>query len=258
MVVLPAWSDRASCFFTIVSLSPYERAWQRPHLPVRSFNLETTRTTKAWNPRSMMLFREDLEEILKIFRSVVPDSPISIEDEETQYPSFDEVSVQKGPNVINLRIINTAVGIRLQLRHPTSPAPTTTLATTKISDEADLTFYRAKEFLEVRRRPSQYWLGTVLPALCISIIPLFSFVFYLHRGDTPPFRLGFVITFVLVLAVVGLLVGPMFKYSSSYLVTLKREREAASFFKRNRDRFLMSLLFFGLGIVVTLIVQYFK
>lgn len=65
-------------------------------------------------------------------------------------------------------------------------------------------------------------------------------------------------TFILVLATVGLFVGPMFKYSTSYLVTLKREREAASFFKRNRDRFLMSLLFFLSGIAVTLILQYFK
>jgi hypothetical protein len=258
MVVLSARLDWARCFLTIVSLSP-ANVRSKATLPVWRFNLEATRTTKAWNPSSIMLFREDLEEILRIFRSVAPDSPISIEDEETQYPSFDEVFAQKGPNVVNLRIINAAVGVKLQLRRYPTATSTTTLATTKISDDADLTFYRAKEFLEVKRRPSQYWLGTVLPALCISIIPLFSFIFYLHRGDTPPVRpWGFVITFVLALATVGLFVGPMFKYSSSYLVTLKREREAASFFKRNRDRFLMSLLFFGLGIVVTLIVQYFK
>ncbi len=258
MVVLSVHLDRARCFLTIVSLSP-ANVRSKATLPVRRFNLETTRTTKAWNPSSIMLFREDLEEILRIFRSVAPDSPISIEDEEAQYPSFDEVFAQKGPNVVNLRIINASVGVKLQLRRYPTATSTTTLATTKISDDADLTFYRAKEFLEVRRRPSQYWLGTVLPALCISIIPLFSFLFYLHRGDTPPVRLwGFVITFALALASVGLFVGPMFKYSSSYLVTLKREREAASFFKRNKDRFLMSLLFFGLGIVVTLIVQYFK
>jgi cell division protein FtsW (lipid II flippase) len=65
-------------------------------------------------------------------------------------------------------------------------------------------------------------------------------------------------SFILALAIVGLFFGPMFKYSTSYLVTLRREREDASFFKRNRDRFLMSLLFFVLGIAVTLILQYFK
>jgi hypothetical protein len=221
--------------------------------------LETTRTTKAWNPSSIMLFREDLEDILKIFRAVAPDSQISIEDEETHYSSFEEVLVQKGPNVINLRIINATVGIKLQLRRNPTATSTTILATTKASDEADLTFYRVKEFLEVRRRPSQFWLGTVLPALCISIIPLLSFVMYLHRAEAPPYRplvgLGM---FMLVLAIVGLVLGPLFKHSSSYLVTLKRKREDASFFKRNRDRFLMSLLFFVLGIAVTLILQYFK
>jgi hypothetical protein len=168
-----------------------------------------------------MLFLEDLEEILKIFQTAAPDSSISIEDEETQYPSFDEVFAQKGPNVVNLRIINAAVGIKLQLRQYPTATSATTLATTKISDEADLTFYRAKEFLEVRRRPSQYWFGTVLPALCISIIPLFSFINYLHRADVPPRHWIILSTFILALAIVGLFVGPMFKYSSSYLVTLR-------------------------------------
>jgi hypothetical protein len=206
-----------------------------------------------------MLFREDLEEILKIFRSVAPNSPISIEDEETDYPSFEEVLVQKGPNVVSLRIINPAVGIKLQLRRFPTATSTTTLATTKISDEADLTFYRAKEFLEVRRRPSQYLLGTVLPAVCISIIPLLIFLMYLHRGDAPPFRPGVFLEIVILgFAIAGLFLGPLSKYSTSYLVTLKREREDASFFKRNKDRFLMSLLFFVLGIAATLILQYFK
>jgi len=220
--------------------------------------LETTRTTKAWNPSSIMLFREDLEEILKIFRTVAPDSSISIEDEETHYSSLDEVLVQKGPSVISLRIINTAVGIKLQPRRYPTAGPTT-LATTKISDEADLTFYRAKEFLEVRRPPSQYWLGTVLPALCISIIPLLSFIMYLHRADAPPYQPLVALSIVInAFAIAALFVSPLFKHSSSYLVTLKREREDASFLKRNKDRFLMSLLFFVLGIAVTLILQYYK
>jgi hypothetical protein len=231
----------------------------KTHSPDTEIHLETTRTTRAWSPSSIMLFREDLEEILKIFRSVAPDSSISIEDEETNYPSFEEVLVQKGPNVINLRIINAVVGVKLQLRRFPTATSTTTLATTKISDEADLTFYRAKEFLEVRQRPSQFWLGTVLPAVCISTIPLLSFLMYPHRWDAPPLPPVVALeTVILALAIAGLFIGPLFKYSASYLVTLKREREDASFFKRNRDRFLMSLLFFFLGIAAGLIIQHFK
>jgi hypothetical protein len=238
----------------------------RPKLKIGSrekvgteFPLETTRTTKAWNPSSIMLFREDLEEILKIFRTTAADSPISIEDEENQYPSLEEVLVHKGPNVVSLRIINAAVGIKLQLRRYPTATSTTTLATTKISEEAELTFYRAKEFLEVRRRPSQKWFGTILPAICISIIPLLSYVTYLHRAETPPVRPWVPLSIiVLVLAIFGLFLGPIFKYSTSYLVTLKRERDDASFFKRNKDRFLMSLLFFVIGIAVTLILKFLK
>jgi cell division protein FtsW (lipid II flippase) len=64
--------------------------------------------------------------------------------------------------------------------------------------------------------------------------------------------------FILALAIAGLFVGPMFKYSTAYLVTLKREREDASFFKRNKDRLIVGLLFFVLGIVATLIAEHSK
>jgi hypothetical protein len=233
-------------------------------IAVMEIALETTRTTKAWNPSSLMLFREDLEEILTIFRTLAPDSHILIEDEETHYPSFEELLVQKGPNVINLRIINADVGVKLHLRRYPTATIRTTLATTKVSDEADLTFYRAKEFLEVRRRPSQYWLGTILPAVCIAIIPLLGFILYLHRGDTQPVRLSdSLLLFVFAFALAGLSIGfPVIKYSTAYLVTLKWEREDASFFKRNKDTILVSILvsilFFVLGIAATLILQHFK
>jgi len=167
--------------------------------------------------------------------------------------------VQKGPNVISLRIVNAAVGIKLQLRRYPTTTSTTTLATTKISDVADLAFYRAKEFLEERRRPSQFWLGTVVPAICISIIPLFGFVMYLHRSDAPPLPplVGLSIV-VFAFACLGLFLSPLIKLSSTYLVTLKREREDASFFNRNKDRILVSLLFFVLGSALTLILEYLK
>lgn len=74
-----------------------------------------------------MLFREDLEEIVRIFRVAAPDSTVSIEDDETQYPSFAEVLVQKGPMVLSLRLINPSVGIKLQLQRSPTAAKTTTL-----------------------------------------------------------------------------------------------------------------------------------
>src|ERR1700737_3997043 len=78
------------------------------------------------------------------------------------------------------------------------------------------------------------------------------------RGCASPSALDRAIVVLDALAIAGLILGPMLKYSTSYLVTLRRQREDASFFKRNRDAFILSLLFFVLGVAVTLIVQYFK
>jgi hypothetical protein len=205
------------------------------------------------------LYREDLEEIVRIFRIAAPDSTVSIEDDETQYPSFAEVLVQKGPMVFSLRLINPTVGIKLQLQRSPTATKTTTLATTKISDEADLTFYRAKEYLEVRRRPSEYVLGTVLPALCLSLIPLICYLIYPHLWEQPPMQPRVALLPVtLAFAISGFVIGILSAKSPYCRVTLRTEKEDARFFKRNKDRFLMSLLFFVLGILVTLITMLFK
>jgi len=207
-----------------------------------------------------MLHREDLDQLVRIFKETRPDSSVSLEDDEAKYPSFDELRAQKGADVKHLRIINSEVGIRLQLpANPTSGSlAKPLLATMDVTDEADLTFYRAQEFLESKMRPSQYWIGTVLPVASLLIMALSATTLYHHRNDPIMHGWLFALSFVNALAFASLIAKSAFKASTSYLVTLKRQHEDNSFFKRNKDSLIVGTIFFFLGIGATLLVQYLK
>jgi hypothetical protein len=60
------------------------------------------------------------------------------------------------------------------------------------------------------------------------------------------------------LAIISLLMHGAFKVSMSYLVTLRRQHEDNSFFKRNRDSLIVATIFFFLGIGAALLVQSLK
>jgi hypothetical protein len=221
--------------------------------------LEITRTTKAWTYESIMLYREDLDEIIGIFKTSNPNSIVSIEDDQTPYPSLDEMRVHNGDRVANLRLVNEEVGIKLQLREPAGQARPLipTLATTKVSDEADLVFYRCKEFLESKKRISHYWATTIIPVSCIIILVVLLPILFAHRHDELPMNVSlFVVMVTAVLATANLFLTSAWKISTSYFVNLKRRHERQSFLSRNRDGLIVNFIFLVVGVLLTLFFQY--
>jgi hypothetical protein len=223
-------------------------------------HLETTRTTKAWTFTSLQLFREDLEQLMSLLREPRADSDISIEDDKQQYPSLEEMRVQRGYDVHYLRIINHTVGVRVELSSQTGfIVGLPTLSTLNVTDEADLLFYRLKEFLESKFRPSHYWSGKLIPIVLPMMLVGSGTFFIRHYGDPMvPTIVGTLITLALVLSLVGLTLHGPLRAPIAYRVTFKRIDQDVSFVRRNKDAFILSSIFFVLGIVVTLVFQYFK
>jgi hypothetical protein len=223
-------------------------------------HLETARTTKAWTFTSLQLFREDLDDLMSLLREARADSDILIEDDKQQYPSFEEMRVQRGYNVPYLRITNRTVGIRVELSNRTGMlVGLPTLSTLNVTDEADLAFYRIKEFLEAHFRPSHYWSGKLIPIMLPMMLVGSGTFFIRHYNDaTVPPIVGTLITFALVISIVGLALQNAVRVPISYRVTFKRSDEDVSFLRRNKDALILSLIFFVLGIAVTLVFQYLK
>jgi hypothetical protein len=222
--------------------------------------LETARTTKAWTFTSLELFREDLDELMSLLREARADSEISIEDDKQQYPSFEEMRVQRGYNVPYLRITNHSVGIRVELSSRTGLIiGLPTLSTLNVTDEADLAFYRIKEFLESKLRPSHYWSGKLLPIFLPMVLIASGTFFIRHYRDPAPSPIvALLVTLALALSIVGLTLQGAFRMTIAYRVTFKRMNDDVSFVRRNRDALILSSIFFVLGILTALVFQYFK
>jgi hypothetical protein len=222
--------------------------------------LETARTTKAWTFTSLQLFREDLDELICLRQRGNSESDILIEDDKQSYPSFEEMRVQRGFNVPYLRITNRTVGIRVELSSRTGLlVGLPTLSTLNVTDEADLAFYRTKEFLESKLRPAHYWSGKLMPIVLPMVFVASGIFFVRHLKDpTPPPIVALLATVALAFSTVGLALQGLFRAMVAYRVTFKRSDEDVSFLRRNRDALILSIIFFVLGIVVTLAFQYFR
>jgi hypothetical protein len=221
--------------------------------------LETTRTTKAWTFTSLQLFREDLEELMSLLREARANSDISIEDDKQQYPSLEEMRVQRGYDVRYLRITNQTVGVRVELSSRTGLiVGLPTLSTLNVTDEADLAFYRMKEFLESKLRPSHYWLGKLIPIFLPMVLVGSGAYFIRHYRDPVQPIVGVLVTFALALSITGLTLQGLLRATIAYRVTFKRTGQDVSFVRRNKDAFILSSIFFVLGILVTLAFQYLR
>jgi hypothetical protein len=168
--------------------------------------------------------------------------------------------IQRGYDVYYLRITNRTVGIRIELSNRTGlTVGLPTLSTLNVTDEADLAFYRIKEFLESKPRPSHYWLGKLIPIVLPMVLVASGTFFIRHYGDPPPLPTANVLIMVaLVLSAVGLtLQGPL-RTTIAYRVTLERTDQDVSFVRRKKEAFVISSIFFVLGILVTLAFQYLK
>jgi hypothetical protein len=128
-----------------------------------------------------------------------------------------------------------------------------------VTDEADLAFYRIKEFLEAKVRPSHYWSGKLIP-IVLPMVLVASGTFVIHHlrdvGPQPPTSV--LVIFAFAISVIGLATQRLFRATIAYRVTFKRIDQDVSFVRRNKDALILSAIFFVLGIVVTLAFQYLK
>src|SRR5690348_16697524 len=91
--------------------------------------------------QSLQLFREDLDEVIRIFCPTNPESSVSLADGERTYESFEEMRTFNGDETSHLILQNQLVGIKLDMQKRVNGL---VLSTSKQDDGAELSFYRAR------------------------------------------------------------------------------------------------------------------
>jgi len=209
--------------------------------------LRRIRNTQSWSYDSLMLFREDLEELLRIFNPTGAADAITILDDECEYSSLEEVGQEKGDRLDHLIIRSRKPGIMLELRRKPKLLNLFTLETT---DEADAAYFRANEFLQPKRRPLNSYVTFGLRLLLIIAIFL-ELMLWTARPTFLSMHFLVLSIAILLLCTMSL---PLLDQATFYLVSLARKHQSPSFWTRKRDDLIMLFLGTLLGIGATILV----
>lgn len=209
--------------------------------------MKRLRGTRGWNYNSLMLYREDLEELLRIFNPSGAAGVVTISDSGAEFESLDEMKTERGERVEHIIIKSNKPFIVINLQ---AKPKALNLYTVEATDEADVAFFKAHEFLHPKRRPLNTFVTETLMVVLIGATTAVGSIFGLFgtiaKVSWLPWAL-YPLLFVLAIA----LLAQLDKRTAVFL-SLGRRRESSSFFHRKRDELIMLLIGTLLGVLVTL------
>jgi hypothetical protein len=206
--------------------------------------MEPIRHTKTARLRSLKMYREELDQLVALFRKSC--ESVVISDNRNRYDSLDEMSATAGSRIKNLDIRGERPGVHFLLNQKEYPPGSATpaifneLRTEEITEGAEALFFKIREFLYAHQRPSNT--RFVIPAIA-ALIAAFGLTVYstvarvLHGQQSdlpstfPPIPLKSVAAFIAA-AVFFVILGVA--NSQNHLI-LETRRNSPSFFVRNRD-----------------------
>lgn len=206
--------------------------------------MEPIRTTKTARLRRLEMYREDLDEFVAFFNKSC--RSVTISDKKNRYDSLDEMQSHNGVRIKDLDIRGDDPAIHFLLNQKeavqgsSTPAIFNELRTEEITAEADVLFFRIREFLEERQRPL-----VRVPFVGIAVISFILTVCTLVRNVQPSHVPVWSIVFfaVTILAIIPAL------YNDN-LLTLEKRANSPTFWVRNREDFLKHLVTASMSAVI--------
>lgn len=227
----------------------------------------TIRRAKTARIGPLKMYREDLNQLMQLFSDYCTQVQLT-DSGNHRFSDLEDYRTNMGLKIKDLDIRGENPGVHLLLNQkvvvsgPGMPGPPTTttfsneLRTEDISDDADMVYFKIKEFLSSYERPNAAWL--LLPAFLSMLFGILTFVFA-ARPDLVPYRTVLILTSMALLALALYLVTLTSKLGQNVLI-LETRLNSPSFWKRKKDDLLLAL-FTGLlgavlGIVGTLLAEH--
>jgi hypothetical protein len=182
---------------------------------------------------SVKLYRDDVEEILTLITPYAK----QISDEKYEYTDLDDLAQGRGNIIHNFSIDGTALGTTFKL----------TISQTgnylQVTNKDEI-FLQLKEFFKTKRRT-----GLGLLFLTLSIVTAAIFVLFFNTSWTAR-----IISFSAYLVTLGLL---LFWYQGKFsIIHLTQKHQLPSFWKKNRDIWILVLSNILTGIVSAFVAYY--
>jgi len=201
--------------------------------------MKPIRHTKTARLRALKMYRDDLDELVKLFQKC---ASLTISDNENEYGSLDEMKNTVGPKIINLDIRGENPGLHFLLNQKeyqpgsATPAIFNELRTEETSDAADNLFREIKDFLfdYQRPKPLRFLIPPITAAVVLCIIALYAVVTKLQGQQAQRVPVGWGMVVFVIVSILSVSLGII--YARNYL-RLETKRNSASFYVRNREEF---------------------
>ena len=203
-----------------------------------------TSPTQVTYSESVSLFRDDLEEIIKILTDKC--ERVTIEDNEYKYNSLDELFEKRGPTPRRLSItgFEPFVGLNIKIKRAQ-----TTLESFGDGDHL-APFYFIHALLEKRRR----FIHLIAITSPLFLLMFAHLLFSIRYGQQLSKVLSFTIFMTLLASIYTLLF--VHRTGAFSVISLKKQYEQDSFWTRNKDTIWVALIGALVGGLVTWLVTY--
>jgi hypothetical protein len=189
---------------------------------------------------SVVLHRNDVEDITAILSEC---KEVSFKSGEYEYETLEELIRDKGNKLTDLTISGIEPFITLSLKRTFWPGGIFLYS----SDGDNLAFFKIKEILLRNKRWATIWL---LPILLTVILISYFFLIKFSPLPISNIKYAYIHTFVFIFLIPSI---AMTRIASFPIIYLLREHEQKSFFQRNLDNIVVSLISALLSAIITYI-----
>jgi hypothetical protein len=200
--------------------------------------MEPIRHTLTARPRSLKMYRGELDHLIALFQKSC--QSVVISDNQNRYGSLDEMKATVGSKIKNLDIRGEKPGLHFLLNQKEYPPGSSTpaifneLRTEEITDEADALFLKVREFLYAQQRPSPT--RYLVPAI-LGLVVTFGFIIRSIQIAIQQGQRGGVSSGIVASAIITLLIVIAGAVNSQNRLTLETRLNSPSFFTKNREEF---------------------
>lgn len=204
----------------------------------------------------LKLYREDLDKLVSLFREHC--QQVTFGDEQHVYESLEEMT-ERAPTCLrsfNVEGLVPHVGVLIRGSHSVPlTVQRSTVWTVEQNQKSDLLFLSVKDYLTKRHWRSRIALRyTLLTIGGVLLTVLFFSKSFLrtHDGSDFPYNLAVLVAFGL------LVVGVVMTTKQASYITLNLRTKTQSFWERNGNNILLSLISAAIGVIGTLVATWLK
>lgn len=198
---------------------------------------------------SVILYNDDIEEIVDVLKAAC--TKVTIEDDEYEYASLEELKQQRGKKIKKLTITGHSPYIILKVKR----AKFASSLYAEGTEESIIPYTKIKAVLERRKRRVLHFFFNWYSYFVLSgIVTVLTYIISRIRPDLASTWISHVAQVIIIVVILAFVMSVGMGGFS--LIVLNKQHEQESFWDRNKDVVIVGIIMAIIGSLLTLLVTY--